>query len=152
MSFGNNGSAAVGVIGLGAVGEAVDGPRWLDLTVPLERLPVYVRDDSLLPLGPEMTYVGERPWEPLEVAVRVSSAVSLRVEGEGASLEAQARRDGEGVGLDLAGRALLALRFVSPRATAVEVAGDVSEVREERIDGELILSLRLDGRARVSAR
>ncbi|OGO50639.1 MAG: hypothetical protein A2148_00765, partial [Chloroflexi bacterium RBG_16_68_14] len=84
-------------------GDAVDGPRWLELTVPLERLPLYVRDDSLLPLGPEMTHVGERPWQPLDIAVRVSSGASLQIEGEGAELEAQARREGDGLVLELSG-------------------------------------------------
>ena len=59
---------------------------------------------------------------------------------------------GEGVTLELSGRAALALCFVSPAATAVETTGDVSEVRQERLDGGLSLALRLDGRARVEAR
>ena len=132
-------------------GEAIDGPRWLELTVPLERLPLYVRDDSLLPLGPEVTYVGEQPWRPLDLDVRVSTETSLRLQGEGVELEAQARRDGDGVTLELSGRAALVLRFVSPAATAAEVHGDASEVREEQVDGGLTLTLRLDGRARVNA-
>ncbi|MCH8850801.1 MAG: DUF4968 domain-containing protein, partial [Chloroflexi bacterium] len=73
-------------------GELLEGPRWLDLTVPLDTLPVFVRDDSLLPMVPESTYIGERPWRPLELAVRVSSEASLRVEGDGAHVEVKARR------------------------------------------------------------
>ncbi len=49
------------------------------------------------------------------------------------------------------GRAALALRFVSPAATAAEVHGDASQVREERVDGGLSLALRIDGRARLNA-
>ena len=29
--------------------------------MPADRLPVYVRDNSLLPFGPEQSYVGEKP-------------------------------------------------------------------------------------------
>ncbi len=131
--------------------EALDGPRWLDLTMPLDRLPLYVRDDSLLVFGPEMTYVGERPWSPLEIDVRVSTEAALRVEGEGARLEAQARRDGSDVVLVLSGAASLVLRFRSPEANAADVQGDASDVRVERGGGVLTVSLRLDGKAEVRA-
>jgi alpha-D-xyloside xylohydrolase len=127
------------------------GPRWLHLRVPLDRLPLYVRDDSLLPLGPEMSHVGERPWQPLEIAVRVASETSLRINGEGVELEAQARHDGEAVALDLSGRAELTLRFVSPAVASARADGNVADVREERSDGALAVSLRLDGRATISA-
>jgi len=133
-------------------GETLDGPRWLERTAPLDTLPLYVRDDSLLPFGPEMTSVGERPWQPLEVHVRVSSEAALRVEGEGAELRARARLDGGGVSLELVGRAELALRFVSPAAARADVAGDVDGVVQDVIGGALTVALRLNGSARVTAR
>ncbi|MBI4570716.1 MAG: hypothetical protein HY723_02105, partial [Chloroflexi bacterium] len=133
-------------------GEAVEGGRWLSLTAPLDWLPLYVRDDSLLPLGPEMTHVGERPWAPLEVAVRVSNGASLAVDGEGAQVRIEARREGEGVALELSGQAELVLRFESPAASSAEASGDVADVRLEPAGGCLGLSLRLDGRAQVRAR
>ena len=66
-------------------------------------------------------------------------------------LEAQARRESDGVALELSGRAEVALRFVSPAATSAEATGSVSDVRQEQVDGGLMLTLRLDGRARVKA-
>jgi alpha-D-xyloside xylohydrolase len=133
-------------------GEVLAGPRWLDRTVPLDTMPLYVRDDSLLPLGPEMTSIGERPWRPLELQVRVSSDASLRVEGEGASLRAQARRDGDGASLELEGQAELVLRFLSPAATSADVSGGAADVVQNTASGVLTVALRLDGRARVAAR
>lgn len=133
-------------------GEAVAGPRWLEQTMPIDRLPLYVRDDSLLPFGPEQSYVGETPWRPLDIDVRVSSQASLRLDGEGVQLESQARyRAGEAT-LELSGNATLSLRFVSPEATTVEAEGDVSELHREQTGGRLALHLRLDGRARITAR
>ncbi len=133
-------------------GDAIDGPRWLNITVPLAQLPLYVRDDSLLPMGPEQSYIGEQPWDPLEIAVRVSSTTSLRVSGEGADVTVQARADNDGVALDLSGQANLKLRFVTPAATSVETTGSVTDVRQEHIDGALTVALRVDGQARVAAR
>jgi hypothetical protein len=112
-----------------------------------------VRDDSLLPFGPEQTHIGEKPWSPLQIDVRISGEASLRVDGEGSRIDVRARRDGEGVELDLSGSVPeLTLRFLSPGATTVEATGDVSDVRQERIENVSTLSMRLDGTARVSAR
>jgi alpha-D-xyloside xylohydrolase len=130
--------------------ETVEGPCWRELTMPLDRLPVYVRDDTLLPFGPSMAYVGERTWDPLEVAVRVSNETSLRVQGEGADVHIDARRDGDGLVLDLEGKASLKLRFLAPGVRGAGVSGDAEDVRQEREDGSLTLNLRVDGSARVA--
>jgi alpha-D-xyloside xylohydrolase len=53
------------------------GPARLELDVPLERIPLYVREDSILPLAPAMDYVGQRPWEPIQLDVRVSSRANI---------------------------------------------------------------------------
>jgi alpha-D-xyloside xylohydrolase len=132
--------------------EAVDGPCWLDLRMPLDRLPVYVRDDSLLPFGPEQTYVGEHPWQPLDIDVRVSSQAGLRVEGEGVALDARAVRDGEGVALTLSGSGEIALRFLSPAVAAAEASGGVQVIETWTTDGVLNARLQLDGDAEVRAR
>lgn len=42
-------------------GEAQRGPCWLTLDLPLERLPLFARGGSILPLGPDMAHTGERP-------------------------------------------------------------------------------------------
>jgi len=132
--------------------ETVEGPCWREVTMPLDRLPVYVRDDSLLPFAPEMTYVGERAWDPLEVAVRVSTEASLRVQGEGVGLAIEARRENGGLALELEGRASLKLRFLAPDVREATVSGDAEDVRQERENGSMTLSLRLDGSARVALR
>jgi len=35
--------------------------------VPLDRIPVYVRAGSIIPMGPEMQYTGEKPTSPLTI-------------------------------------------------------------------------------------
>jgi alpha-D-xyloside xylohydrolase len=45
--------------------ETVTGPRWLDLEVPLDTLPLWVRAGAIVPMGPEMAHTGEKPLEPL---------------------------------------------------------------------------------------
>jgi alpha-D-xyloside xylohydrolase len=133
-------------------GEALNGPCWLDLTVPLDRIPLYVRDDSLVPMGPEQSHVGERPWSPLELNVRVSSEVRLRVSGEGADIDARATASDGALALDLSGRGDLVVRFIAPRVSSVDVTGGASGVTQGTQDGILACLLSLNGAARLVAR
>ena len=54
--------------------------------------------------------------------------------------------------LDLSGQANVTLRFVSPAVSSAGASGAVGDVREERIDGALAVSLRVDGAGRVVAK
>lgn len=46
-------------------GETVSGPLMLTNTVPLNRIPVYIRAGAVLPLAPQMQYTAEKPWDPI---------------------------------------------------------------------------------------
>ena len=45
------------------------GGQNLTLETTLDRVPMFVRAGSILPLGPEMQYVGEKAWDNLEIRV-----------------------------------------------------------------------------------
>ena len=45
--------------------EQHEGPTWPEVEAPLERIPVFVRAGAVVPTGPEMDYVGQRPTDPL---------------------------------------------------------------------------------------
>jgi alpha-glucosidase len=42
-----------------------EGGRMIGVEAPLETVPLFVRGGAILPLGPEMNYVGEKPRDPL---------------------------------------------------------------------------------------
>jgi alpha-D-xyloside xylohydrolase len=48
-------------------GTKLEGGRTIEAAAPLERLPLYVRAGSILPLGPEEQYADEQPNGPLEL-------------------------------------------------------------------------------------
>jgi alpha-D-xyloside xylohydrolase len=50
-------------------GGAIDGGQWLDVEHPLETLPMYLREGAVVPMGPEMAHVGERPTDPLVLRI-----------------------------------------------------------------------------------
>ena len=45
------------------------GGQTLTLETSFDRVPMFVRAGSILPLGPEMQYVGEKAWDNLEIRV-----------------------------------------------------------------------------------
>jgi alpha-D-xyloside xylohydrolase len=50
-------------------GASAGGPRTIDAAAPLDRLPLYVRAGSILPLGPEMEWSTQKPEDPIELRV-----------------------------------------------------------------------------------
>ena len=50
-------------------GAAVKGGREVEADAPLDRLPLYVRAGSILPLGPQIEYATENPGGPIELRV-----------------------------------------------------------------------------------
>jgi alpha-D-xyloside xylohydrolase len=50
-------------------GESTSGAKSIDAPAPLERLPLYVRAGSILPLGPAVEYSTQRPTIPIELRV-----------------------------------------------------------------------------------
>ena len=50
-------------------GKYLAGGQDVLLETTLDRVPMFVRAGSILPLGPEMQYVGEKAWDNLEVRV-----------------------------------------------------------------------------------
>jgi alpha-D-xyloside xylohydrolase len=45
------------------------GGQWLDVEAPLEVLPLWVRAGAIIPLGPELAFVEEKPLDPLTLAL-----------------------------------------------------------------------------------
>jgi alpha-glucosidase (family GH31 glycosyl hydrolase) len=42
-----------------------DGGTMIAVDAPLETVPMFVRAGSIIPMGPEMNYVGEKPMDPI---------------------------------------------------------------------------------------
>jgi len=50
-------------------GISLQGGRQIDANAPLDRIPLYVRAGSILPLGPEIQYAGEKPAGPIDLRI-----------------------------------------------------------------------------------
>ncbi len=50
-------------------GRGVDGGAAIDAAAPLNRIPLYVRAGSIVPMGPDLEYAAEKPADPIELRV-----------------------------------------------------------------------------------
>jgi alpha-D-xyloside xylohydrolase len=78
--------------------ERLTGPRWLRVTARLDTLPVWVRGGAIVPFGPEMRYVDERPLNPLTIELYApGERGELVIRDEDApDIEVRYRRDVQG--------------------------------------------------------
>jgi len=119
-------------------GERLEGPRHLRLDVPLERLPLYVRDSSLLVTAPEMEHTGQREWRPLTVDVRLASRAETTAWSPQERIQLRAGRE-SGVRLSVDGPELdYVVRFIAPAVGSVQASGD-AKVSGERVEGDVTM-------------
>jgi alpha-D-xyloside xylohydrolase len=60
-------------------GERTNGGQTIRRATPLAIMPVYVRAGSILPLGPELEYSGQKPADPIELRIYPGSNGSFRL-------------------------------------------------------------------------
>ena len=61
--------------------EPLNGPAHVEVEAPLERLPLFVRAGAVVPMGPPLQYVGERPVDRLTLHVYPSLPSPSQGEG-----------------------------------------------------------------------
>jgi hypothetical protein len=57
-------------------GEVIEGSRWLDLDMPLDQIPLWLRAGRVVPLAPLIEHVDQRRIDRLEVRLLPGVAVS----------------------------------------------------------------------------
>ena len=111
--------------------ERVEGGREISRPIDLETIPLYVREGSILPLGPVKQFTGEQVDEPLSVSIYPGADGSfLLYEDDGISFD---YRKGQWMGIQMTWddtRRILSLHLASgsrflppaPRAITVQLA------------------------------
>jgi alpha-D-xyloside xylohydrolase len=132
------------------------GPSWITVHAPLDTLPLFVREGAIIPMGPEMQHVDEKPLEPLTLDVYPSGEGAFTLLHEvAAPVEMRYRLEREGMTLNLdgyRGRVQVLLNLV-PTPWDVRVNGrknDDWDMYERYIvvrfeaDGPMELNLKFD--------
>lgn len=50
-------------------GKYIQGGKWQEVDAPYEQIPLYVRSGAILPVGPAIEFVGEKPADPIHLFV-----------------------------------------------------------------------------------
>ncbi len=131
-------------------GSPVEGGRTLDLTVPLDRLPLYVRNDSIVPFGEDRDFVEQKGWDRLHLDVYVDKRAELRLEPPIGPLTVIAARRNGNLRLETRGSGQrLEIRLVEFPADDVSFIGHVVDGRWHRTRGGTTVEFAAPGRVRV---
>lgn len=71
-------------------GTKITGPLSFSYDAPLDRIPLFVRAGSIIPMGPDVQYAGEKDWDNLEIRVYPGTDGSFTLyedEGDGYGYE-----------------------------------------------------------------
>lgn len=93
-------------------GEKLAGGRRIVAEAPLDRIPLYVRAGSILPLGPEVEYAEQRTKEPTELRVYRGRDGSFTLYDD----------QGDTYGYEKGARAIIPLRW-DDKAAALTIGG-----------------------------
>ncbi|NOR34226.1 MAG: DUF5110 domain-containing protein, partial [Bacteroidales bacterium] len=50
-------------------GRSVKGGQWITVDAPIDRIPLYVKAGSILPMGPFIQYSDEKPADPIQLRI-----------------------------------------------------------------------------------
>jgi alpha-D-xyloside xylohydrolase len=74
--------------------ETVAGGEWLDVDVPLETLPLWVKAGAVVPMGPLQQYVGEKTLDPLTIELYAPGEAGEFVIHDQENIRVAYRREG----------------------------------------------------------
>jgi alpha-D-xyloside xylohydrolase len=119
-------------------GAVHQGPMTLRRQAPLRELPLYLRENSLLVLGPVRSHVAERAADPLTVEAFVTTEATFALRTDAGPVDLRCRRDGRRLTFE-ASRAsatlVLRLHDVEPPAAAVADGEPLPRVEHDRLEG-----------------
>ncbi|MFH1928116.1 MAG: alpha-xylosidase [Chloroflexota bacterium] len=79
------------------------GPVNVRYKAPLEVIPLFVKGDSVIPLGPEMSYVGEKDLDPLTLDVYLYRRARFTLYDDEETVNFEGRREGGDVTFEIDG-------------------------------------------------
>jgi alpha-D-xyloside xylohydrolase len=78
-----------------------EGPTTIDYRAPLNILPLFVKENSIIPMGPEISYVGEKPTDPLTLDIYVSEKAEFKLYDDEETLNVNCTRSKNNISLTI---------------------------------------------------
>jgi len=76
-------------------GESLAGGQWINVKADIDKIPLYLREGALIPMGPVMNYVGEVPMDKITLRVvpyseKGNTSINCALNGENVKIEYKA--------------------------------------------------------------
>jgi len=106
-----------------------------------------------LPLAPAMDFVDEKPWEPIQLDVRLEERAAVSFASPDRLVNVRAERREDAISLEIGDvERALEVRFLSPaRLSDVRFSGVVSETARQEVEAATVVRLRAAGPCAVTA-
>jgi alpha-D-xyloside xylohydrolase len=105
-----------------------DGPTYLHYHAPLDTLPIFLREGAIIPLGPDMDYVGQKPFDPITLLVFPGGKSSLVLQDDHEKVTTACEWDGRCLTLEVG---------PSHKSYEIQIGGIPSLVRITSAAGEI---------------
>jgi alpha-glucosidase (family GH31 glycosyl hydrolase) len=105
-------------------GERSEGPRWIEVEADLATLPLWLRDGAVIPLGPVMDHVDQKPLDALALRIapfREQGSRTLRIPTADAEIGIRYAYEGGRHRVDAPPGLEITLDVVGPQAPAVDL-------------------------------
>jgi alpha-D-xyloside xylohydrolase len=128
-------------------GAVHEGPKFLELNVPLDSMPIFVRGDSILPLGPEAQSVDQQSWAELQIRMYLDTRAEFSLCNGNVVVRFEASRSGRSIKMNISSsnRKYDIVFHGIGDVKAVKSSGAVSELKWKSGKRLTRVSLRTDG-------
>ena len=130
-------------------GKQYQGEKWISYTADLKTLPLFLRENAIIPMGPAMNYVDELPCDPITLdlcPVCGNSTFDLIEDKKVSSINMDCSEDTIVLTFDLTKNSCV-LRFRNTSAKTVTINGQPCNYTEE--NGDLIVNCAPTGKTEV---
>jgi hypothetical protein len=100
-----------------------------------------------------MDFVGEKPWEPIQLDIRLEGTAAVSFPSPDRLVDVRAERRGDAVALEIGDvTRALEVRFLSPaRLKDIRFSGSASDTARQEEEGATVIRLRAAGPCAVTA-
>ena len=81
--------------------ERLTGPKHIVCRAPLDTLPLFVKGGAIIPMGPEMSYVGEKPCSPITLDVYPEGRSRFTIRDDDGDTEIRVRAEREQIDVEI---------------------------------------------------
>lgn len=114
-----------------------EGGKWMRIKAELEDMPLFIRENAIIPMGPEMSYVDEKETDPVTLLLYPVSGES-RCDLEGMEISMNALPERITLGISPCSHNLI-LSFINVSSTHCTLNGE--EISAERKTDSLLIRL-----------